>query len=89
MAEAFLVVYQLAWAVLFFASGLVVCAIGATYIASCIVYLGFFYGDHEGRVCFVFERSRRRLRWARQTGSAAVRSRALREKMSTDSEGAI
>jgi hypothetical protein len=80
VAEAFLVVYQLAWAVLFVASGLVLCAIGAAYIASCIVYLGFFYGDHEGRVCFVFERRRWRLRWARQTGSAAGCFRSLREK---------
>jgi cellulose synthase/poly-beta-1,6-N-acetylglucosamine synthase-like glycosyltransferase len=76
LAEAFLVAYQLAWAVLFVASGLVLCAVGAAYIASCIVYLGFFYGDHEEKVCFVLDRSRWRFRWAPQTRSAPVRFRA-------------
>ena len=49
--EAFFVAYQLAWAVLFAANGLVLCAIGAAYMAACVVYLAFFYGDHAGKVC--------------------------------------
>ena len=56
MTEAFFVVYQLAWAVLFAMHGLVLCAIGAAYVAACVVYLGFFYGDHLGKVCFVLDR---------------------------------
>ena len=58
LAEAFFVVYQLAWTVLFASSGLVLCAIGAGYIAACVIYLGFFYGDHAGKVCFVVDGSR-------------------------------
>ena len=60
LAEAFFVVYQLGWVVLFATSGLVWCAISAAYVASCLVYLGFFYGDHAGKVCFAFDRSRLR-----------------------------
>jgi len=60
LAEAFFVVYQLGWVVLFATSGLVWCAISAAYVASCLVYLGFFYGDHAGKVCFAFHRSRLR-----------------------------
>jgi hypothetical protein len=61
LTEAFFVVYQLGWAVLFATNGLVLCAIGAAYVASCIIYLGFFYGDHLGKVCFALDRSRLRL----------------------------
>ena len=61
LTEAFFVVYQLGWAVLFATNGLVLCAIGAAYVASCVVYLGFFYGDHLGKVCFAFDRRRLRL----------------------------
>ena len=61
LAEAFFVVYQLAWTVLFASSGLVLCAIGAGYIAACVIYLGFFYGDHAGKVCFNVDGSRLRL----------------------------
>jgi hypothetical protein len=61
LTEAFFVAYQLGWAVLFAANGLVLCAIGAAYVASCIIYLGFFYGDHLGKVCFALDRSRLKL----------------------------
>jgi len=60
LTEAFFVVYQLGWVVLFATSGLVWCAISAAYVASCLVYLGFFYGAHAGKVCFAFDRSRLR-----------------------------
>lgn len=49
---------QLGWAVLFAANGFVLCTIGAVYVASCVVYLGFFYGDHLGKVLFAFDRRR-------------------------------
>jgi cellulose synthase/poly-beta-1,6-N-acetylglucosamine synthase-like glycosyltransferase len=58
LAEALYVVSQLAWAVLFAVSGLVVPAIGAGFLAGCVLYVGFFYGDHAGKVCFVIDRSR-------------------------------
>jgi hypothetical protein len=59
MAEVFFVTYQLAWAAVFFAEGLLWCALGAIYVASCIAYLALFYGDHAGKVCFVLNRRRR------------------------------
>ena len=52
LAEAFFVAYQLAWAVLFAASGLVLCAVGAAYMAACVLFLAFFYGDHAGQGLF-------------------------------------
>jgi cellulose synthase/poly-beta-1,6-N-acetylglucosamine synthase-like glycosyltransferase len=61
LTEAFFVAYQLGWAVLFATNGLVLCAIGAAYVASCVIYLGFFYGDHLGKVCFALDRSRLKL----------------------------
>ena len=33
-------------------------AIGTTYVGACIASLAYFYGDHEDRVCFVFNRAR-------------------------------
>lgn len=60
LTEAFFVAYQLGWAVLFVTNGLVWCAIGAVYVAACVVYLAFFYGDHLGKVCFAFDRRRLR-----------------------------
>jgi cellulose synthase/poly-beta-1,6-N-acetylglucosamine synthase-like glycosyltransferase len=50
--------YQLAWAVVFATSGLVVCALGAAYLAACVSSVAFFYGDHAGKVCFVVDRHR-------------------------------
>lgn len=65
LTEAFFVGSQLGWAALFAANGFVLCAIGAAYVASCVGYLGFFYGDHLGKVCFVIDRSRLGLSAAR------------------------
>jgi cellulose synthase/poly-beta-1,6-N-acetylglucosamine synthase-like glycosyltransferase len=58
LAEAFFVAYQLAWTALFLAHGLVLAAIGTTYVGACVAFLVYFYGDHAGRVCFVVERPR-------------------------------
>jgi cellulose synthase/poly-beta-1,6-N-acetylglucosamine synthase-like glycosyltransferase len=58
LAEAFFVAYQLAWSVLFLADGLVLAAIGTTYVGAWVVFLAYFYGDHAGRVCFVIQRAR-------------------------------
>ena len=66
LTEAFFALYQVGWAVLFAINGLVLCSIGAAYVASCVIYLGIFYGDHLGKVCFVFDRSRLRFPACRQ-----------------------
>ena len=58
-AELFYVGYQVGWMVIFIADGLVFCAVGALYMASSVIFLGFHYGDHLGRVCFVIPRRRR------------------------------
>lgn len=53
LTELFFVSYHLAWSVLFAVAGLFWCALVAGYLAACILYLAYFYGDHAGRVCFV------------------------------------
>lgn len=58
-AEIFVVAYQLAWAAVFLMAGIVWGAVGATFVASCVVYLAYFYGDHAGKVCFILNRRRR------------------------------
>ena len=58
LAEAFFVAYQIAWTVLFLAEGLLLAAIGTTYVGACVAFLAYFYGDHAGRVCFVIDRAR-------------------------------
>ena len=56
LTEAFFVVYQLASTVLLAVSGLVWCAVGAAYLAVCVLFVAFFYGDHAGKVAFMFDR---------------------------------
>jgi hypothetical protein len=58
LAEAFFVAYQLAWTALFLAGDLSVAAVGTTYVAACVAFLAYFYGDHAGKVCFVLDRTR-------------------------------
>jgi cellulose synthase/poly-beta-1,6-N-acetylglucosamine synthase-like glycosyltransferase len=55
LAELFFVTFQLIWAVVFFASGLFWCGIASAFLAVCVIYVAFFYGDHLGRVCFVID----------------------------------
>ena len=59
LAEAFFVAYQLAWTALFLADGLILAALGTTYVGACVASLAYFYGDHAGQVCFVIDRARR------------------------------
>jgi cellulose synthase/poly-beta-1,6-N-acetylglucosamine synthase-like glycosyltransferase len=70
LAEAFFGAYQLVWALVFAANGLWLCALGAAYIASCIAALGYFYGDHDGKRCFVVDRRDRRTAPKHATQSA-------------------
>ena len=56
LSELFFVVYQLTWAVLFANSGITWGALAATLVAGCVICLAYFYGDHAGNVCFVFDR---------------------------------
>jgi cellulose synthase/poly-beta-1,6-N-acetylglucosamine synthase-like glycosyltransferase len=58
LTEAMYLLYQLTWVVVFAANGLLLCALGAAFIASCVLYLGFFYGDHAGKVLFVVDKDR-------------------------------
>ena len=60
LTELSYVVSQFTWAVLFAVDGLVMPAIGAGFLAACVVHVGFFYGDHAGRRCFILDRSRLR-----------------------------
>jgi cellulose synthase/poly-beta-1,6-N-acetylglucosamine synthase-like glycosyltransferase len=57
LAEAFFVAYQLGWTVLFLADGLLLAAVGSTFVGACVAFLAYFYGDHAGRVCFVIDRA--------------------------------
>jgi hypothetical protein len=56
LSELFFVVYQLTWVVLFAISGITWGALAALLVASCVLYLAFFYGDDAGKVCFVLNR---------------------------------
>ena len=73
LTEAAYVGIQLAWAVLFAAHGLVLPALGAGFLAACVVYVGFFYGDHAGKVCFVVDRSRLSFFGQRRTSTGTRR----------------
>jgi hypothetical protein len=73
LTEAYFIGYQLSWAVVFAARGFVVCSIGAGYVALSIGFLGFFYGDHDGKVCFVVNRSRLAPRWRRRRDAGEPR----------------
>lgn len=55
LAELFFVLFQVAWAIVFFGVGLFWCGIAAAFLAVCVVYVAFFYGDHMGKVCFVID----------------------------------
>jgi hypothetical protein len=56
LTEAGFVVLQLAWVAIFVANGVVWCGLVAAYMAACVLGVAYFYGDHAGRVCFVFDR---------------------------------
>lgn len=60
VAEASFIAIQLTWAVTFARMGLLLGSLGALYMAVCVGYLAFHYGDHEGKVCFVVDRDARR-----------------------------
>ncbi len=55
-AEVLYVAYQFAWMAYFATQGLVLCALVAGYMAACVLYVGYFYGDDAGKVCFAFTR---------------------------------
>lgn len=58
LGELFFIAFQLTWAVLFAVAGLYWGALAATLVACCVIYLAFFYGDHAGKVLFVFDQGR-------------------------------
>jgi hypothetical protein len=67
VTEEFYVAYQIAWTVLFVVAGLVLCSVGAAYIAACVLFVAFFYGDHAGKVAFVFHKRERNMLDARRS----------------------
>jgi cellulose synthase/poly-beta-1,6-N-acetylglucosamine synthase-like glycosyltransferase len=73
--EAFYVAYQLAWTLLFATAGLAVCALGAAYMALCVLFVAFFYGDHVGKVAFLFDKPARSGLTRRRSRQAGVRGR--------------
>jgi cellulose synthase/poly-beta-1,6-N-acetylglucosamine synthase-like glycosyltransferase len=60
LAEVFFVAHQLAWTAVFMAQGLLLAALGTAFVGACVASIAYFYGDHAGRVCFVFARGGRR-----------------------------
>ncbi len=56
LAELGFVTLQLGWMVTFISNGLVLCALGAAYMAACVIGLAYFYGDHVGKRLFVIDR---------------------------------
>ncbi len=72
VAEMCFVVYQLGWALAFAVRQELWPALGALFLAVCIVGVGVFYGDHAGRVLFVVDRDR--LRWPGRCRRAAMRA---------------
>lgn len=58
LTELFFCGYFALWAAVFASTGLILCAVIAGYMASCILYLVVHYGDHHGKVLFVFDRRR-------------------------------
>jgi hypothetical protein len=55
LTEAYYVAFQLAWAVVFAVNGSVVCAVGAAYMATAVVSVAYFEGDHASKVAFTFQ----------------------------------
>jgi cellulose synthase/poly-beta-1,6-N-acetylglucosamine synthase-like glycosyltransferase len=56
LAEVLFILFQLAWAIVFFRAGLLWSAIAATCLAACVIYVAYFYGDHMGKRCFVIDK---------------------------------
>lgn len=61
-AEIFFVAFQAAWAVVFLRDRIWFGAAGSVALATCVVGLVYFYGDHLGRRLFVFDPPSRRPR---------------------------
>ncbi|ACQ79186.1 glycosyl transferase family 2 [Beutenbergia cavernae DSM 12333] len=62
LAEAFFAAYQLTWAVVFAVHALWWPALGAAALATAVAWLGYFYGDADGRVLGAVERRHGRRR---------------------------
>jgi cellulose synthase/poly-beta-1,6-N-acetylglucosamine synthase-like glycosyltransferase len=58
LTELFFCAYFSAWAALFASAGLIWCMVISGFMATCILFLVFHYGDHHGKVLFVVDRSK-------------------------------
>lgn len=72
LTEAFFVAYQLTWAVVFAIHGLLLSALGAAFVAGCVLALAYFYGDHAGKVCFVVDRATPGFAGSRRAGAVTL-----------------
>lgn len=59
VAEIFFVAFQITWAMVFVRAGMWVSAAGALALASCVLGLAWFYGDHLDRRLFALPAPRR------------------------------
>lgn len=55
LTELFFCAYFAVWAALFASAGLFWCALIAGFMVGCVLYLAFYYGDHNGHVLFVID----------------------------------
>lgn len=62
LAEVFFIGYQLIWAVEFALTGLWWPALSCFGLAGSVLILTLFYGDHEGKILFLFDRKKIALR---------------------------
>lgn len=53
LTELFFVIYLLAWVGISVLEGHLLPALCAAYVAGCVLYVAYFYGDHAGKVCFI------------------------------------
>ena len=56
LSEALFVVYQFSWAIEFASSGLWWPALTTSGLAACVLVLGYYYGDHAGKMFVVIDK---------------------------------
>ncbi|NJO81430.1 MAG: glycosyltransferase [Blastochloris sp.] len=67
LTEVFFCAYFAVWAALFASTDLIWCTVIVGFMISCILYLVFHYGDHDGKVLFVVDRSKLAVRLNHRT----------------------
>ena len=83
VAEGWYVAFQFAWVVLFAMDGLVVPAVGAAFLAACVVYVGFYETKRAGLPSSSTEAPSRRRRGSQRTRRARA-APLVRQRISHD-----